>query len=118
MTKDTPLSTAITIDGEGRIEVLYHRINSRYLLLLGAAASISSQQQLAAAAADLTPTLAAVFGSVERAFTQDAYGARLRHECTLENAIEFHAFAPLEGLPCVCPMSFLSGVRSFYRLAL
>jgi hypothetical protein len=31
---------------------------------------------------------------------------------TIEDAIEvieFHAFAPLEALPCVCPMPFLSG---------
>jgi hypothetical protein len=38
---------------------------------------------------------------------------------TLEDAIEFfHAFAPLEALPCVCPMAFLWGVHSSYRLAL
>jgi hypothetical protein len=34
------------------------------------------------------------------------------------SAIEFHAFAPLEALPCVCPMTFISGVHSSYRLAL
>jgi hypothetical protein len=30
---------------------------------------------------------------------------------TLEDAIEFHAFAPLEALPCVGPMAFLSGIH-------
>jgi hypothetical protein len=29
------------------------------------------------------------------------YGARLLHEFALEDAIELHAFAPLEALPCV-----------------
>jgi hypothetical protein len=32
-----------------------------------------------------------------------------RQKCTLENVIEFHAFAPLEALPCVWPVAFLGG---------
>jgi predicted dehydrogenase len=34
------------------------------------------------------------------------------------SAIEFHAFAPLEALPCVCSIAFISGVCFSYRLAL
>jgi WD40 repeat protein len=34
------------------------------------------------------------------------------------SAIEFHAFARLEALPCVRPMAFLSGVHSADRLTL
>jgi hypothetical protein len=41
-----------------------------------------------------------------------------RLEFKLKDVIEFHAFAPLEALPCVWPMAFLSGVHSSYRLAL
>jgi hypothetical protein len=33
------------------------------------------------------------------------YGARFRQEFTLEEAV-----APVEALPCVCPLTFLSGV--------
>jgi hypothetical protein len=36
----------------------------------------------------------------------------------LHDAIGFHAFAPLEALPCVWPMAFLLGVHSSYRLSL
>jgi hypothetical protein len=40
-------------------------------------------------------------------------------EIYTRECIEFHAFAPpLEALPCVRPMAFLSGVHSSYRLAL
>jgi hypothetical protein len=42
----------------------------------------------------------------------------LRQKFTLEDAIEFHAFAPLAALLCVCPMSFLSGFYSPYQLTL
>jgi hypothetical protein len=45
-------------------------------------------------------------------------GARFRTEFTREDAIELHAFAPLEALPCVCPMAFRLGGYSSYRLAL
>jgi hypothetical protein len=31
------------------------------------------------------------------------------------SAIDFHAFALLKALPCVCPMAFLSGVQSSYN---
>jgi hypothetical protein len=41
-----------------------------------------------------------------------------RQRFTLEDAIEFHAFAPLEGLPCVRPMALLSGVPPSYWSAL
>jgi hypothetical protein len=34
-----------------------------------------------------------------------------RQKFALEDAIEFHAFAPLEALPCVRPMAFLSSVH-------
>jgi hypothetical protein len=37
---------------------------------------------------------------------------------TLDDAIEFHAFAPLEALPYVRPMAILSGVHSSYRITL
>jgi hypothetical protein len=37
---------------------------------------------------------------------------------TLEEVIEFHAFAPLVARACVCPMAFLSGVHSSYQLTL
>jgi MFS family permease len=32
-------------------------------------------------------------------------------EFTLKNAIEFHVFAPLKALSCLCPIAFLSGVH-------
>jgi hypothetical protein len=45
--------------------------------------------------------------------------AFFRQEFTLEDAIEFHAFAPpLEALPCVCPMAFLSGLHFSYQFTL
>jgi hypothetical protein len=34
-----------------------------------------------------------------------------RQKSALEDAIEFHAFAPFEARACVCTMSFLSGVH-------
>jgi hypothetical protein len=52
-------------------------------------------------------------------FSLGRYGARFRHRFTLDDAIKFYAFArPLEALACVWPMSFFSGVRSSYWLAL
>jgi hypothetical protein len=39
------------------------------------------------------------------------YVAGFRRDCALEDAIEFHAFVPLEALACVRPLAFLSGVR-------
>jgi hypothetical protein len=39
-----------------------------------------------------------------------------RQDFALEDSIEMHVFALLEALPCVCPMAFLSGVHSSYRL--
>jgi hypothetical protein len=41
-----------------------------------------------------------------------------RRNLALEDAIEFHAFAPVEARPCVWPMATLSGVRSSYRFTL
>jgi hypothetical protein len=46
------------------------------------------------------------------------YAGRFRQRFTLEDAIEFRAFASLEALACVRPIAFLSGVHSSYRLAL
>jgi hypothetical protein len=41
-----------------------------------------------------------------------------RQKFTLENAIEFHGFVPLEALPCVRPMSFFSGEHFSYQFTL
>jgi non-ribosomal peptide synthetase component F len=46
------------------------------------------------------------------------YGARFRRKFPLEDAIGSHAFAPLEALACVGPMSFRAGVHSSCRLTL
>jgi hypothetical protein len=40
----------------------------------------------------------------------NVYGARFRQEFSLEDAIEFRAFVPLEALAGVRPMVLLSGV--------
>jgi acyl-CoA synthetase (AMP-forming)/AMP-acid ligase II len=45
-------------------------------------------------------------------------GARSRQKFTLDDAIEFHAFAPLEALACVGPMAFLSDARPSDRFTL
>jgi hypothetical protein len=35
-----------------------------------------------------------------------------RRNFAFEDAIEFHTFVPLEALPCVCPITFLSDRHS------
>jgi hypothetical protein len=42
-----------------------------------------------------------VWNEPEGAFWSGSSGARFRQKFTLEDAIEFHAFAPFEVLPCV-----------------
>jgi hypothetical protein len=59
----------------------------------------------------------------EREWRAARYGARFRQRFTLEDAIEFHAFAPLEALPCVlealpCVRPMIFRVHSSYRLVL
>jgi hypothetical protein len=45
------------------------------------------------------------------ACSPDARCLRFRPNFALEDAIGIHAFAPLEALPCVCPIACLSGVH-------
>jgi hypothetical protein len=54
----------------------------------------------------------------KRCEKRSMHGARFDRHFALEDAIEFHAFAPLEALSCVCPMTFLSGGHSSYRFTL
>jgi hypothetical protein len=66
---------------------------------------------------DNTEDTGRLVAALERCKGQ-TYGARFRQIYTLEDAIEFNAFAPLEALASVRPLPFLSGVHSSYRLAL
>jgi hypothetical protein len=63
--------------------------------------------------------------SISTAYTGASSGLYHRVRCarftrtfTPEDAIAVHAFAPLEALPGMGTMTFLSGAHSSYRLAL
>jgi hypothetical protein len=86
---------------------------------IGAADAVGGAAAAAAGEEETEEVFTQFYGYLATAPHIGGHGARFRQDFALEvplSAFEFHAFAPLESLPCVRPMPFISGVHSSYQL--